>query len=257
MRFQPEMTGLCLTLALMLPGCGGDTDGVSNVAPLAPADANVPAAAVVAVSGAVPDIPPSSLSPSEDAEATALQPAVPAQDAELQPAALPTQEAELQAAALAQDAELQRFVTAQDHVGPSSRTSVYEQAVVELGNGKKTSHWMWYVFPQLLLGTTEISKTYAIADLDQARRYLAHPVLGERLRTCFEMVLKHSDKSAAQMFGGDAMKLMSSATLFQQAGAGSEDPKDACFQKVLDNFYAGKADQRTLDLLQAQQQRPA
>lgn len=246
MRFQPEMTGLCLTLALMLPGCGGDTDGVSNVAPLAPADANVPAAAVAAVSGAVPDIPPSNLSPSEDAEAT-----------ELQPAALPTQEAELQAAALAQDAELQRFVTAQDHVGPTSRTSVYEQAVVELGNGKKTSHWMWYVFPQLLLGTTEISKTYAIADLDQARRYLAHPVLGERLRTCFEMVLKHSDKSAAQMFGGDAMKLMSSATLFQQAGAGSEDPKDACFQKVLDNFYAGKADQRTLDLLQAQQQRPA
>ena len=257
MRFQPEMTGLCLTLALMLPGCGGDTDGVSNVAPLAPADANVPAAAVVAVSGAVPDIPPSSLSPSEDAEATELQPAVPAHDAELQPAALPTQEAELQAAALAQDAELQRFVTAQDHVGPTSRTSVYEQAVVELGNGKKTSHWMWYVFPQLLLGTTEISKTYAIADLDQARRYLAHPVLGERLRTCFEMVLKHSDKSAEQMFGGDAMKLMSSATLFQQAGAGSEDPKDACFQKVLDNFYAGKADQRTLDLLQAQQQRPA
>ena len=257
MRFQPEMTGLCLTLALMLPGCGGDTDGVSNVAPLAPADANVPAAAVVAVSGAVPDIPPSSLSSSEDAEATELQPAVPAQDAELQPAALPTQEAELQAAALAQDAELQRFVTAQDDVGPRSRTSVYEQAVVELGNGKKTSHWMWYVFPQLLLGTTEISKTYAIADLDQARRYLAHPVLGERLRTCFEMVLKHSDKSAAQMFGGDAMKLMSSATLFQQAGAGSEDPKDACFQKVLDNFYAGKADQRTLDLLQAQQQRPA
>lgn len=257
MRFQPEMTGLCLTLALMLPGCGGDTDGVSNVAPLAPADANVPAAAVVAVSGAVPDIPPSSLSPSEDAEATELQPAVPAQDAELQSATLPTQEAELQAAALAQDAELQRFVTAQDHVGPTSRTSVYEQAVVELGNGKKTSHWMWYVFPQLLLGTTEISKTYAIADLDQARRYLAHPVLGERLRTGFEMVLKHSDKSAAQMFGGDAMKLMSSATLFQQAGAGSEDPKDACFQKVLDNFYAGKADQRTLDLLQAQQQRPA
>jgi len=257
MRFQPEMTGLCLTLALMLPGCGGDTDGVSNVAPLAPADANVPAAAVVAVSGAVPDIPPSSLSPSEDAEATELQPAVPAHDAELQPAALPTQEAELQAAALAQDAELQRFVTAQDHVGPMSRTSVYEQAVVELGNGKKTSHWMWYVFPQLLLGTTKISKTYAIADLDQARRYLAHPVLGERLRTCFEMVLKHSDKSAAQMFGGDAMKLMSSATLFQQAGAGSEDPKDACFQKVLDNFYAGKADQRTLELLQAQRQRPA
>ena len=140
MRFQPGMTGFCLMLALMLPGCGGDTDEVRIAAPLASVDTGVPAAAGMAA-------------------------------------------------------------------------------------------------PQ---------------------RYLADPELGDRLRKCFDTVLlpKHSGKSAEDIFATplDAEKFQSSATLFQQACAGSMDPKDDCFQQVLKTFYKGEAHEKTLKFLQAQSQ---
>ena len=126
--------------------------------------------------------------------------------------------------------DLERFVRAQDE----HRT--YTQAVAELRAGRKTSHWMWFVFPQIAgLGSSPTARRYAIADLAEARAYLAHPVLGPRLRECAEIVAGHRDKSAEQIFGGiDAMKLRSSMTLFAAA-----DPSQPTFAAVLEQFFAG------------------
>lgn len=238
MRFQTGMTGFCLTLALMLPGCGGETDVANSAAVSSPADAGIPAPAMAAALDAVPDMPDMPefiVPPSEDAQAIGLRRPV-----------------------RAQYADLQRFVTAQESAGPDPRTSVYEDAVRELNKGEKESHWMWYIFPQPPLGTTRKSLDYAIQNLDQAQRYLADPELGDRLRKCFDTVLlpKHSGKSAEDIFGTplDAKKFQSSATLFQQACAGSMDPKDDCFQQVLKTFYKGEAHEKTLKFLQAQSQ---
>jgi uncharacterized protein (DUF1810 family) len=126
--------------------------------------------------------------------------------------------------------DLERFVQAQD----GHRT--YAQAVAELRAGRKTSHWMWFVFPQIAgLGRSATAQAYAIADLDEARAYLAHPVLGPRLVECAEILAGHRDRTAEQIFGGiDAVKLRSSMTLFAAA-----DPDQPAYAAVLERFFAG------------------
>jgi uncharacterized protein (DUF1810 family) len=138
------------------------------------------------------------------------------------------------------DDGLERFVAAQDSGG------TYAQALRELSAGRKTSHWMWFVFPQVAgLGHSSMAQAYAISSLEQARDYLAHPVLGPRLRACTAALLTHTDRSAEQVLGGiDALKLRSSMTLFARA-----DPGEPAFQAVLDAFYGGRPDERTDALL--------
>jgi uncharacterized protein (DUF1810 family) len=138
------------------------------------------------------------------------------------------------------DDGLERFVAAQDSGG------TYAQALRELRAGRKTSHWMWFVFPQVAgLGRSSMAQAYAISSLEQARDYLAHPVLGPRLRACTAALLTHTDRSAEQVLGGiDALKLRSSMTLFARA-----DPGEPAFQAVLDAFYGGRPDERTDALL--------
>jgi uncharacterized protein (DUF1810 family) len=132
--------------------------------------------------------------------------------------------------------DLQRFVDAQE------RGRTYEAALAELRNGSKTSHWMWFVFPQITgLGRSAMAQYYAIRSLDEARAYLAHPVLGRRLRDCAEAVLAVEGRSAVQIFGGiDAMKLRSSMTLFLRA-----EPGAAVFRQVLDVCFDGVPDAAT------------
>jgi uncharacterized protein (DUF1810 family) len=132
--------------------------------------------------------------------------------------------------------DLQRFVDAQE------RGRTYEAALAELRNGSKTSHWMWFVFPQITgLGRSAMAQHYAIRSLDEARAYLAHPVLGRRLRECAEAVLAVEGRSAVQIFGGiDAMKLRSSMTLFLRA-----EPGAAVFRQVLDVCFGGVPDAAT------------
>ena len=135
---------------------------------------------------------------------------------------------------------LDRFVTAQE--------GVFDGALAELRQGRKTGHWIWFVFPQIAgLGMSDMSRHYAIQDLDEARAYLAHPVLGGRLVEAAEAVLGWAGKRSAEaMLGGiDAVKLRSSATLFEAAGGG------AVFVRLLDAFYGGERDQATLRLIGA------
>jgi uncharacterized protein (DUF1810 family) len=126
--------------------------------------------------------------------------------------------------------DLERFVHAQDAGG------TYERAVAELRDGRKVSHWMWFVFPQIAgLGHSAMAQAYAITDLAEARAYLAHPILGPRLLECAEIVAGHSGRTAEQMFGSvDALKLRSSMTLFALA-----DPEQPVFTAVLDAFFDG------------------
>ncbi len=133
-------------------------------------------------------------------------------------------------------ANLQRFLDAQDAGG------TYERALAELRAGRKTSHWMWFVFPQAAgLGRSELSRRYAIGSLGEARAYAEHPVLGERLRECVRALLGHRDRSAEEILGGiDAVKLRSSMTLFAHAA-----PGEALFGEVLEAFYGGEADPET------------
>src|ERR1700733_1939335 len=132
--------------------------------------------------------------------------------------------------------DLQRFVDAQ-------RES-YDIALTELRNGAKRSHWMWYVFPQFEgLGSSEISRHYAVRSLAEARAYLAHPLLGPRLRECVEAVLHLAGLSARDVFGTvDALKLRSSATLF-----GSVSPAGSVFHRLLEQYFDGLGDPRTLE----------
>jgi uncharacterized protein (DUF1810 family) len=136
--------------------------------------------------------------------------------------------------------DLERFVQAQGEGG------TYGQALRELRAGRKTSHWMWFVFPQLAgLGRSSMAQAYALDSLDEARAYLAHPVLGPRLRESVAAVLTHPDETAERIFGGiDALKLRSSMTLFARAA-----PDEPAFAQVLDVFYAGEPDERTDELL--------
>jgi uncharacterized protein (DUF1810 family) len=136
--------------------------------------------------------------------------------------------------------DLERFVRAQE--------GVYEGALRELRQGRKTGHWIWFIFPQLVgLGRSELSQRYGIASLDEARAYLAHPVLGPRLRECVDAVLATSERTAEDIFGAlDARKVRSSMTLFHRAA-----PDEARFSEVLDRFYGGVADEATDQLLGA------
>jgi uncharacterized protein (DUF1810 family) len=132
--------------------------------------------------------------------------------------------------------DLQRFVTAQDSGG------VYQQAVEELRRGRKTSHWMWFVFPQIAgLGQSQTSKVYAISSLAEARAYLDHPELGSRLRECAEILTTDQGRTAEQILGGiDAMKLRSSMTLFMHAA-----PEQPVFRQVIEQFFGGAPDPAT------------
>jgi uncharacterized protein (DUF1810 family) len=134
---------------------------------------------------------------------------------------------------------LQRFVDAQE--------DSYDRALAELRAGRKTSHWIWYVFPQLKgLGFSQASQFYGLSGLDEARAYLAHPLLGPRLHECVEAMLATGDGNADDVLGfTDAMKFRSSMTLFAEAA-----PQDAPFAQALTRFFAGDPDKKTLDLLQ-------
>ena len=120
----------------------------------------------------------------------------------------------------------------------------YQVAYAEIKEGYKRSHWMWYIFPQIKgLGRSSMSEYYGITCIDEARAYLEDEVLGTRLREISEALLKHSDKSAQDIFGGvDSLKLKSSMTLFDKVSP------NQVFGKVLDVFFDGKRDKRTLDI---------
>ncbi len=133
---------------------------------------------------------------------------------------------------------LQRFVTAQN--------AVYKDVVNELQHGRKQSHWMWFIFPQLAgLGHSSTAKYYAISNLEEAVAYLANETLGPRLIECSGILLHHHNKTAEEIFGlTDARKLRSCLTLFSLASPGNKT-----YQQVLDHFFDGKKDQLTLKLL--------
>jgi uncharacterized protein (DUF1810 family) len=136
--------------------------------------------------------------------------------------------------------DLQRFVDAQDQGG------TYEAALAELRAGRKTGHWMWFVFPQIAgLGQSAMSRRFAIGSLEEARAYLAHPVLGPRLTECARGLTQLPTASAEEVFGGiDAVKLRSSMTLFDRA-----DPGEPLFKRVLAQYFEGVADEATDRLL--------
>ena len=135
---------------------------------------------------------------------------------------------------------LARFITAQDEGG------TYERAVTELRAGRKTSHWMWFVFPQIAgLGRSPASRHFAISSLDEAQAYLDHPVLGQRLRECARILADRTDRDPEQILGGiDALKLRSSMTLFHRAA-----PDEALFGQVLAGYFDGMADPATDQLI--------
>lgn len=136
--------------------------------------------------------------------------------------------------------DLNRFVTAQNEGGS------YDGALSELRQGRKSSHWMWFVFPQVAgLGRSATSRRYAVADLSEARAYLAHPVLGPRLLEAASVVAESGAASAAHLLGGiDAQKLRSSMTLFMRAV-----PGEPVFGQVLDRFFDATPDPATDALL--------
>ncbi len=136
------------------------------------------------------------------------------------------------------DKYLERFVEAQQ--------AEYNIALNEIKNGKKETHWMWYIFPQVLgLGFTSVSMEYGIKDLDEAAAYLSHPVLGPRLIEISNVLLTLDTDNAREIFGGsDAVKLRSSMTLFSLV-----PNADKVFGLVLDKFFKGRKDEKTLQLL--------
>jgi len=140
--------------------------------------------------------------------------------------------------------DLQRFIDAQD--APADGVTVYDRALAELAAGAKRSHWMWFVFPQLAgLGSSAMAQRYAIADLDEAVAYLAHPVLGPRLRACVAAVNGVRGKTALEIMGRpDDLKLRSSLTLFAQTTADNAD-----LLAVLERYYGGAPDPRTMQAL--------
>ena len=134
--------------------------------------------------------------------------------------------------------DLTRFVAAQ--------ADVYAQALAELQAGAKRSHWMWFVFPQIVgLGTSPMARRYALVSLDEARAYLGHDLLGPRLRTCTETVNRLAERSAHAVFGSpDDMKFHSSMTLFARAA-----PDAPPFRTALATYFGGVEDRITLDRL--------
>lgn len=136
------------------------------------------------------------------------------------------------------DFDLERFVAAQ--------AGVYPQVVAELRGGRKQSHWMWFIFPQVAgLGHSAMAQKYAIRSGDEAAAYLAHPVLGPRLRECAGLVADIEDRPIEEIFRSpDDRKFQSSMTLFADVA-----PHEAVFQACLDRFFDGRADAATLDFL--------
>lgn len=134
---------------------------------------------------------------------------------------------------------LNRFVEAQNNV--------YEQVVNELVQGRKTSHWMWYIFPQIKgLGYSSTAMYYALSSLDEAAEYLNHPVLGHRMVECCQILLGLENKTAEDIFGGiDTMKLKSSMTLFSLA---TDNP---VFNQVLNMYYNGEKDNATMRIIES------
>jgi uncharacterized protein (DUF1810 family) len=134
---------------------------------------------------------------------------------------------------------LQRFVDAQ--------VAVYDTVLGELHAGRKASHWMWFVFPQLRgLGHSATAQHYGLASLDEARAYLVHPLLGERLRECTRIALRAGSDAHALFGSPDDLKFRSCLTLFHHAA-----PDEALFAEALDNYFEGVADPRTEALLRA------
>jgi uncharacterized protein (DUF1810 family) len=135
---------------------------------------------------------------------------------------------------------LERFVTAQDAGG------TYQRALAELRAGRKTSHWMWFIFPQVAgLGLSAMAQRYAISGVAEARAYLGHPVLGPRLRACTEAIAVTTGSTADRILGPvDAMKLRSCMTLFAAAA-----PEEKVFGEVLTRYFDGQPDEATLTRL--------
>jgi len=133
---------------------------------------------------------------------------------------------------------LARFVEAQE--------GHYDQALAEIRGGRKRTHWMWFVFPQIDgLGFSSTSRRYAITSLDEATAYLDHPILGPRLVECADALIHLEGRSAAEIFGSpDDLKLRSCATLFACVA-----PAGSVFDRILAKFFGGGRDRRTLDLL--------
>jgi uncharacterized protein (DUF1810 family) len=134
--------------------------------------------------------------------------------------------------------DLTRFVDAQ--------RGVYEQALSEIRSGRKRTHWMWFVFPQIAgLGSSPTSQHFAIRDRAEAQAYLAHPILGARLLECTQALLDLDAGSASEVFGyPDDLKLKSSMTLFSEVSG-----TRAIFAQVLDKYFEGESDERTIKLL--------
>ena len=134
--------------------------------------------------------------------------------------------------------DLKRFLDAQEND--------FERALAEIKRGRKQSHWMWYIFPQIAgLGFSQTSKFYAIKDRGEAENYLAHPLLGKRLVEISNALLSVEGKTANQILGSpDDVKLKSSMTLFRAL-----DDTDPIFQKVLDKYFNGAKDDKTLELI--------
>lgn len=134
---------------------------------------------------------------------------------------------------------LARFVNAQD--------TIYDNVLAELRSGRKRTHWMWYIFPQIDgLGYSLTSKYYAIKSKEEARQYLSHPILGRRLLECAEIILDIKGRSASEIFGSpDDIKLKSSMTLFV-----SITNPEAVFARILDKYFHGQRDTKTLNLLE-------
>lgn len=136
---------------------------------------------------------------------------------------------------------LDRFLKAQE--------TQYLEALLEIRSGRKNGHWMWYMFPQIDgLGYSETSRYYSIKSLEEAMEYLSHPVLGKRLKEMCNVLLSHDGLSAVQIFGSpDNLKLRSSMTLFARV----DDSPERIFEKVIDKFFEGRSDGRTLEILEA------
>lgn len=149
----------------------------------------------------------------------------------------------MQKPSLDDDHDLYRFIEAQE--------AVYDRALSELRDGRKRSHWMWFIFPQLAgLGSSPMSHRYSIRSIEEAREYLVHPVLGPRLIECAEALLSLTNLSATEILGSpDDMKLRSSATLFANVSE-----RGSVFERILEKYYDGQRDPRTEELLGGQGQ---
>lgn len=136
------------------------------------------------------------------------------------------------------DNTLSRFLSAQQNI--------YSQVVKELQGGKKTSHWMWFIFPQIEgLGNSSTAKYYSIKNIEEAKEYINHPVLRERLLECTNILLSINNKFAEEIFGyPDNMKLRSCITLFKYVA-----PQQKVFTDVLEKYFAGDQDEKTLSIL--------